>query len=48
MDSRVEVLDPIDGHIEDAVTGAIGKQQQLGVEEPRAVADMGQQLTGDV
>src|SRR6202049_1995353 len=37
VDPAVEVLDPVDRHLEDPVAEAFGEQQELSVEEPRLI-----------
>ena len=48
VDPTVGVVDPVDGHLVDAQTAAFGEHQQLGVEEPSGVGDVGQQPARDV
>jgi hypothetical protein len=44
----VGIVDPVDGDLVDAQAAALGEDQQLGVEEPAGVGDVGQQLVCDV
>ena len=46
-DPAVGVVDPVDRHLVDAQTVALGEEQQLGVEEPTVVVDRGQEPAGD-
>ena len=39
VDARVGVVDPVDRHLVDAQAGALGEDQELGVEEPGLVLD---------
>ena len=48
VDAAVRVVDPVDRHLVDAQPGALGEDEQLGVEEPAGVLDERQQLAGDV
>ena len=48
VDAAVRIVDPVDGHLVDAQAGALGEDEQLGVEEPPGVLDQRQQLRGDV
>jgi len=46
--ARVGIVGPVDRHLVDAQPGALGEDQQLGVEEPGLVAHAGQQAVGDL
>src|SRR5207253_4208277 len=48
LDARVEVLDPVDGHLVDPHAVPLGEEQQLGVEEPAVVGDEWQEVPGGV
>ena len=41
--ARVGVVDPVDRHLVDAQPAPLGEHEQLGVEEPAVVADIGEQ-----
>ncbi len=43
VDARVGVVDPVDRHLVDAQAGALGEDEELGVEEPGLVLDLGQE-----
>ena len=43
VDARVGVVDPVDRHLVDPQPAALGEHEQLGVEEPAVVADVGEQ-----
>ena len=42
-DAAVGIVDPVDGHLVDAQPVVLGDEQQLGVEEPLVVVDLGQE-----
>ena len=48
VDAAVRVVDPVDRHLVDAQAVVLGQQEQLGVEEPPVVLDLGQQPPGHV
>jgi hypothetical protein len=48
VDPAVRVVDPVDGHLVDPQSRALGDGQQLGVEEPLLVLHQRQQLAGGV
>ena len=43
VDARVRVVDPVDRHLVDPQPAPLGEHEQLGVEEPALVADVGEQ-----
>ncbi len=43
VDARVGVVDPVDRHLVDAQAAPLGEDEQLGVEEPGVVADVGEE-----
>ena len=46
--ARVGVVDPVDRHLVDPQPAALGEHEQLGVEEPAVVADLGEQVVEHV
>src|SRR5205814_930051 len=48
VDRGVGVVDPVDGDFVGAQAGALGEDEEFGVEEPAGVQDVGEQLAGDV
>ena len=48
VDARVRVVDPVDGHLHDPQTVALRPHEELGVEEPGVVGDLGQERPGRV
>ena len=48
VDAAFRIVHPVDRHLVNAQSAALGEHQQLGVEEPTGVLDVGQQLSSHI